>query len=58
MLEAFKNSPIIVMEIEVGILLVLVKFKKICKNYALRILKMQENHSVKLRISVTSPFLK
>ena len=56
MLGAFKNSPITAMEIEAGILPVSIKFEKICKNYALRILKMQENHSIKLRISVNSPF--
>ena len=56
MLGAFKNSPITTMEIEAGILPVSIRFEKICKNYALRILKMQENHPVKLRISANSPF--
>ena len=58
MLGAFKRSPIIIMEIEAGILPVSIKFEKICKNYALRILKMQENHPIKLRILVTSSFSK
>ena len=56
MLEAFKNSPITAMEIEASILSVLIRFEKICKNYALRILKIQENHPIKLRILVNSPF--
>ena len=56
MLEAFKNSPITTMKIEAGILPVSIRFKKICKNYALRILKMQENHLIKLRISANSSF--
>jgi len=56
MLGAFKDSPITAMEIEAGILPVSIRFEKICKNYALRILKMQENHPVKLRISANSPF--
>ena len=34
-----------------------VRFNKICKNYTLRILKMHENHSIRLRVSSSfSPF--
>ena len=40
MLGAFKRSPITIMEIEASILPILIKFKKIYKNYALRILKI------------------
>ncbi len=37
-LEAFKTSSIAVMKIEADIVLVSVRFEKLCKNYALRIL--------------------
>src|SRR5919206_1662135 len=41
-LGAFKTSPISAMEIEAGIASVHIRFDKLCKNYALRILQMQE----------------
>ena len=44
------------MEIEVGILLIVIRFKKFYKNYALKILQMQDNHLVKKRVSINSPF--
>jgi hypothetical protein len=37
-LEAFKTSPIITMEIEASILPVRIRFEKICQNYAYRTL--------------------
>ena len=55
MLGAFKTSPISAMEIEASLPPPKVKFNKICKNYALRILKMHENHSIKLRVSSSFP---
>src|SRR5205809_5166968 len=55
-LEAFRTSPIAAMEIEAGIASVSVRFEKLCKNYALRILQMQNSHPVKQRVSFNSPF--
>src|SRR5438034_509751 len=55
-LEAFKTSSIAVMKIEADIVPVSVRFEKLCKNYALRILQMQNTHSVKQRISFNSSF--
>ena len=55
-LEAFRTSPITVMKIKAGIEPVSVRFEKICKNYALRILQMQSSHSVKIRASFNSSF--
>src|SRR5947207_14807763 len=44
------------MKIEAGIAPVSVRFEKLCKNYALRILQMQSSHSVKQRASFNSSF--
>src|SRR5438034_3020408 len=55
-LEAFRTSSIAVMEIEAGIVSVSVRFEKLCKNYALRILQMQNSHSVKQRVPFNSSF--
>src|SRR5947207_15316484 len=44
------------MEIEAGIAPVSVRFEKLCKNYALRILQMQNSHPVKQRVPFNSPF--
>ena len=55
-LGAFRTSPIIAIEIEADILLIAIKFKKLYKNYALKILQMQDNHLVKKRVSINSPF--
>ena len=58
MLGAFKTSPINAIELEASIPPPKVKFKRICKNYAWRILQMHENHSIKLRVSFNfSPYL-
>ncbi len=43
------------MEIEASLPPPKVRFNKICKNYALRILQMHENHSIRLRISSEFP---
>jgi hypothetical protein len=55
-LEAFRTSSIAVMKIEADIVSVSVRFEKLCKNYALRILQMQNTHSVKQRVSFNSSF--
>jgi len=44
------------MEIEADIASVSIRFEKLCKNYALRILQMQNSHSVKQRVSSNSSF--
>src|SRR5436190_20768475 len=44
------------MKIEADIAPVSVRFEKLCKNYALRILQMQNTHSVKQRVSFNSSF--
>src|SRR5213083_2777167 len=44
------------MKIEAGIVPVSVRFEKLCKNYALRILQMQNTHPVKQRVSFNSSF--
>ena len=56
MLGAFKTSPIAAMEVEAGILPTAVRFEKLCKNYALKILQMQDSHPVKRRVPANSPF--
>ena len=44
------------MEIEAGIAPVIVRFEKLCKQYALKILQMQDSHPVKIRAPANSPF--
>src|SRR5436190_9275653 len=56
-LGAFKNSPVSAMEIEAALPPTKVRFDKLCKNYALRILQMQDSHSVKQRVTSNSSFL-
>ncbi len=46
-LEAFKTSSVSAMEIEALLSPTQVRFEKLCKNYALRILQMQDSHSIK-----------
>src|SRR5437762_12412751 len=55
-LEAFRISSTAVMKIEAGIASVAVRFEKLCKNYSLKILQMQNSHSVKQRVSFNSSF--
>src|SRR5216117_2605726 len=50
-LGTFKTSPVSVMEIEVSISPSKVRFNRICKNYALRILQMHDKHPIRLRVS-------
>ena len=54
-LGTFKTSLVGVMEIEASIPPLKVRFNKICKNYALRILQMHENYSIRLRVSSNFP---
>src|SRR6266480_3389424 len=55
-LGAFKNSPVSAMEIEAALPPTKVRFEKLCKNYALRILQMQDSHPVKQRVTSNAPF--
>ena len=55
MLSAFKTFPINVMELEASIPPFKIKFKRICKNYAWRILQMHENHPIRLRVLSSFP---
>ena len=50
-LDTFKTSPISAMEIEASIPPSKVRFNRICKNYALRILQMHERHPIRLWVS-------
>ena len=55
-LKAFRTFLIAVMKIEADIASVSIRFEKLCKNYALKILQMQSSHSVKQRVSFNSSF--
>ena len=54
-LEAFKISPSMAIELEAVLVLPKVRFDRICKNYALRILQSPKNHPIRLRISSSYP---
>src|SRR5947207_14736672 len=54
-LDTFKISSISVMKIEASISSSKVRFNRICKNYALRILQMHESHSLRLIVSSSFP---
>ena len=43
------------MKIKVSLSSLKIRFNKICKNYILRILKMHENYSIKLRVLSSFP---
>jgi len=55
-LEVFRNSSVSVMKIEAALSSTKVRFEKLCKNYALRILQMQDSHSVRQRVTLNSSF--
>ena len=55
MLNTFKIFPINTMELEASIPPLKVKFERIYKNYAWRILQMHENHPIRLRVSSGFP---
>ena len=50
-LEVFKTSSVSAIEIEVSLPSCKVRFNKICRNYAARILQMHEKHPIRLRVS-------
>lgn len=54
-LGVFKTSPIKAMEIEAAIPPPIIRFKKLCANYALRILKIDSEHPIRKRISDSFP---
>ena len=50
-LDVFKTSSISAMKIEASLPSPKIRFNKICKNYALRILQMHKKHLIRLRVS-------
>jgi len=54
-LGAFKTSPYMAMELEAAIISPKARFNRICKNYALRIMQIPKNHSIRLRVSASFP---
>ena len=50
-LRVFKTFFTSVMKIKTSLPLFRIKFNKICKNYALKILQIHDKHSIKLKIS-------
>ena len=54
-LEAFKTSLYMTMKLEAAIISSKARFDRICKNYALRIMQISKNHSIRLRVSTSFP---
>src|SRR5204862_4669934 len=54
-LEAFKISSIMIMELEAAIPPLKIRFNKICMNYSLRIIQLFKNHLIRTRISTSFP---
>ena len=54
-LGAFKSSPIKAMEIEASLPPPVIRFQKLCQNYALRLLTMDEEHPLRQRVSSSFP---
>src|SRR5207247_601742 len=52
-LEAFKTSFYMAMKLEAAIISSRSRFNRICKNYALRIMQIPKNHSIRFRISAS-----
>jgi len=52
-LKAFKTSFYMAMKLEAAIISSKARFNKICKNYALRIMQILKNHSIRLRVSTS-----
>ena len=52
-LEAFKISLYMTMKLKAAIIFSRVRFNRICKNYALRIMQIPKNHSIRLRVSAS-----
>lgn len=54
-LGAFKHSPLDGLEIEACLPPSKIRLNKLCENYALRIIKLNDSHPVKQRVSQTFP---
>src|SRR5437773_3143026 len=52
-LEAFKISSYMAMKLEAAIISLKARFDRICRNYALRIMQIPKNHSIRLRVSAS-----
>jgi hypothetical protein len=52
-LKAFKTSFYMAMKLEAAIISSKARFNRICKNYALRIMQILKNHSIRLRVSTS-----
>jgi hypothetical protein len=55
-LGAFRTSPIAAMELEAAILPTRIRLDKICKNYALRAIQLDQDHPIKRRTPESFPF--
>ena len=55
MLDAFKIFLINIIKLEAFISSLKIRFERICKNYAWRILQMHENHPIRQRVSSSFP---
>ena len=51
--EAFKILFYMIMKLEATIISLRVRFNRICKNYALRIMQIFKNHSIRFRVSAS-----
>src|SRR5207247_7699321 len=49
----FKTSFYMAMKLEAAIISPRSRFNRICKNYALRIMQISKNHSIRLRVSAS-----
>src|SRR5438045_297289 len=52
-LEAFKISLYMTMKLKAAIISFRGRFNRLCKNYALRIMQIPKNHSIRLRVSAS-----
>src|SRR5204862_8172593 len=52
-LGAFKTSFYMAMKLEAAIISLRARFNRLCKNYALRIMQILKNHSIRLRVSAS-----
>ena len=52
-LEVFKISLYMTMKLEAAIISSKARFDRICKNYALRIMQISKNYSIRLRVSTS-----
>src|SRR6266513_5258162 len=54
-LGAFKISFYMTMKLKAAIISSRARFNRLCKNYALRIMQIPKNHSIRLRVSASYP---